>query len=454
MKDGGSVLRRELSRLGWVLPGWWAVGVIVALLLTLLLPRIWIVDAELDLAGADDAAFTRTKQALREELKRSGDGTVHLERRGRSLLVALHTAGEAAELDRRLESVFDDVLAEARQSHSRELEAERTRLEDALAQRRDVRAAADHALADALREQPAGGDTAVAARLGRMQAEVDGLAIEIRDGATRARALQARVAELDVAVRAGEPDAAAVERLEHALQQARERLDALPPGDVARTAAQADVDSLSAELERARAVLATQRADAAGLTARRESAREELANQRSRNQTTTRRESELRKLVEQTREELLRLQGENQSVQRLHAEQQSAESAERVARQNLERHQQLVERLRAEPRPLFRIVTPPEAPRLMSGMLPVQAVGLAVAAGVLLALLRLLATTVVGRRTRSLALLAGDLHVRALVELPVWRDAMADPGAKVRRAGALLFTAVGVVACLVYLVVV
>lgn len=454
MKDSGSVLRRELSRLGWVLPGWWAVGVIVVLLATLLLPRIWFVDAELDLAGADEAAFAGAERALREELQRSGGGTVHLERRGSGLLVALQSAEDAAGLDRRLESAFDTVLVAARQTRAREYEAERTRLEDALARSRDSRAAADHALADALREQPAGGDTAVAARLGRMQAEVDGLAIEIRDGAARERTLEARVAELDAALRAGEPDTAAVERLERELLQVRERLEALAPDDAGRTVAQADADSLVAELERARAALATQRSDAAGLTARRESAREELANQRSRNQAATRRESELRKLVEQAREELLRLQGENQSVQRLHAEQQSAESAERVALQDLERHQQLIERLRAEPRPLFRIVTPPEAPRLMSGMLPMQAVGLAVAAGVLLALVRLLATTVVGRRARSLALLAGDLHVRALVELPVWRDSMADPGAKVRRAGALLFTAIGVLACLAYLVVV
>lgn len=78
--------------------------------------------------------------------------------------------------------------------------------------------------------------------------------------------------------------------------------------------------------------------------------------------------------------------------------------------------------------------------------------GLAIAAGCAVAVLRLLAATVIGHERRSLALLADRLHVRALVELPTWRDTVRDPAAVLRRTSSVLVALFGVAACVLYAV--
>ncbi|HNC69302.1 MAG TPA: hypothetical protein PKZ77_02330, partial [Pseudomonadales bacterium] len=195
-----------------------------------------------------------------------------------------------------------------------------------------------------------------------------------------------------------------------------------------------------------------QRVEYAALVARRESAREELAHQRSANAAATRRAADLGRLIEESRTELLRLQGENEQIQRLN---EAGETAARVvagAREQLDAH--TVRMARESPQLPFTLVASRSEPELVHGLTSGQVVGLAAASGCVVVLLRLLAACMIRHETRNLALLADRLQVRALVELPVWRDSTRDPLATVRRVGSMLVALVGVTACAAYLLLV
>ena len=93
----------------------------------------------------------------------------------------------------------------------------------------------------------------------------------------------------------------------------------------------------------------------------------------------------------------------------------------------------------------------PGNPRLGSGWPAWQQLLAALAAGAVLAFLGLLQAASSARSAKSLALLADELQVKPLVELPVWRDPMADPAAQWRRAGLALLGLLAAAACAAFL---
>ncbi len=413
-QHGVGRLRREYARLRWTLPLWWTATVVAVLACGLVLPRTWIVESALRFGDTGTNAIADAEQVLRRLAVSSVTGELRFERVGAELRVELAANDQPQQLRSALPALIDAFVADRRQAALQVLRDEQQRLKSVLERAEAEDAAAQDRLGEALAALPAGGDTTVAARLGRMQAEAQRLALEIRDGNARVAALDARVAEL----------ATAIESM------------------------QADGDGVDASEPESAGEQGGPRVEYAALVARRESAREELAHQRSANAAATRRAAELGRLIEDSRVELLRLQGENEQIQRLNEAGETAARAVASAREQLDAHM-----ARQSPPLPFTLVASRSEPRLVRGLTREQMVGLAAAGGCVVVLLRLLAACVIRHETRNLALLADRLQVRALVELPVWRDSTRDPVATLRRAGSLVVALVGVTACAAYLLV-
>ena len=419
-QHGVGRLRREYARLRWTLPLWWTATAFVVLACGLVLPRTWTVESVLRFDASGPDVIADAEQGLRRLARSSTAGELRLERVGAELRVELAANDRPQELRVALPTLVDAFVTERRLAALQVLRDEQQRLQAVLERTEAEDTAARDRLGEALAALPAGGDTTVAARLGRMQAEAQRLALEIRDGNARSAALQARVAELDTELGAMQVDGVGVGTPE--------------PGSVQEQ-----------EQE-------SQRVEYAALVARRESAREEFAHQRSANVAATRRAADLGRLIEESRTELLRLQGENEQIQRLN---EAGETAARVvagAREQLDAH--TARMARESPQLPFTLVGSRSEPELVRGLTSGQVVGLAAAGGCVVVLLRLFAACMIRHETRNLALLADRLQVRALVELPVWRDSTRDPLATLRRVGSMLVALVGVTACAAYLLLV
>ncbi|HMV71803.1 MAG TPA: hypothetical protein PLN78_01780 [Pseudomonadales bacterium] len=417
-QHGVGRLGREYARLRWTLPLWWTATVLVVLACGLVLPRTWMVESVLRFDASGPDTIADAEQVLRRLAAPSAAGELRLERVGAELRVELVASDRPQELRAALPTLVDAFVTERRLAASQVWRDEQQRLKSVLARAEAEDTAARDRLGEALAALPAGGDTTVAARLGRMQAEAQRLALEIRDGNARSAALQARVAELDTELGSMQAEGGGVDTPEQGSAQEQQN----------------------------------QRVEYAALVARRESAREELAHQRSANAAATRRAADLGRLIEESRTELLRLQGENEQIQRLN---EAGETAARVvagAREQLDAH--TVRMARESPQLPFTLVASRSEPELVHGLTSGQVVGLAAASGCVVVLLRLLAACMIRHETRNLALLADRLQVRALVELPVWRDSTRDPLATVRRVGSMLVALVGVTACAAYLLLV
>ncbi len=417
-QHGVGRLGREYARLRWTLPLWWTATVLVVLACGLVLPRTWMVESVLRFDASGPDTIADAEQVLRRLAAPSAAGELRLERVGAELRVELVASDRPQELRAALPTLVDAFVTERRLAASQVWRDEQQRLKSVLARAEAEDTAARDRLGEALAALPAGGDTTVAARLGRMQAEAQRLALEIRDGNARSAALQARVAELDTELGSMQAEGGGVDTPEQGSAQEQQN----------------------------------QRVEYAALVARRESAREELAHQRSANAAATRRAADLGRLIEESRTELLRLQGENEQIQRLN---EAGETAARVvagAREQLDAHTARI--ARESPQLPFTLVGSRSEPELVRGLTSGQVVGLAAAGGCVVVLLRLLAACMIRHETRNLALLADRLQVRALVELPVWRDSTRDPLATVRRVGSMLVALVGVTACAAYLLLV
>lgn len=417
-QHGVGRLGREYARLRWTLPLWWTTTVLVVLACGLVLPRTWMVESVLRFDASGPDTIADAEQVLRRLAAPSAAGELRLERVGAELRVELVASDRPQELRAALPTLVDAFVTERRLAASQVWRDEQQRLKSVLARAEAEDTAARDRLGEALAALPAGGDTTVAARLGRMQAEAQRLALEIRDGNARSAALQARVAELDTELGSMQAEGGGVDTPEQGSAQEQQN----------------------------------QRVEYAALVARRESAREELAHQRSANAAATRRAADLGRLIEESRTELLRLQGENEQIQRLN---EAGETAARVvagAREQLDAHTARI--ARESPQLPFTLVGSRSEPELVRGLTSGQVVGLAAAGGCVVVLLRLLAACMIRHETRNLALLADRLQVRALVELPVWRDSTRDPLATVRRVGSMLVALVGVTACAAYLLLV
>lgn len=398
-QDGDGRLRREFARLRWSLPLWWTATILVVLACALWLPRSWEAGFALRFDGADAAGMADAEQQLQRLLDPSSGVTLDAERQGGELRVVLSTHDRPQAFAAIASNLLDTFVEQRRQSALQAQRNEQQRLSAAAVRADAERMAARDGLNAALAALPTGGDATVAARLGRMQAEAQTLALAIRDDRARIAALQARVAEFDAAV------------------------DAASAG-----AGEGDAE----------------------LLARRASAHEELAHLRSANAAAVRRAAELDRLTDAARAELVRLQGRNEQIQGLNEALEAATEALRSAQRRLEVH---TSRMADAPVPLgFEVVDTQLEPRLAQGLEPPQVLGLAIAAGCAVAVLRLLAATVIGHERRSLALLADRLHVRALVELPTWRDTVRDPAAVLRRTSSVLVALFGVAACVLYAV--
>lgn len=417
-QHGVGRLGREYARLRWTLPLWWTATVLVVLACGLVLPRTWMVESVLRFDASGPDTIADAEQVLRRLAAPSAAGELRLERVGAELRVELVASDRPQELRAALPTLVDAFVTERRLAASQVWRDEQQRLKSVLARAEAEDTAARDRLGEALAALPAGGDTTVAARLGRMQAEAQRLALEIRDGNARSAALQARVAELDTELGSMQAEGGGVDTPEQGSAQEQQN----------------------------------QRVEYAALVARRESAREELAHQRSANAAATRRAADLGRLIEESRTELLRLQGENEQIQRLN---EAGETAARVvagAREQLDAHTARI--ARESPQLPFTLVGSRSEPELVRGLTSGQVVGLAAAGGCVVVLLRLLAACMIRHETRNLALLADRLQVRALVELPVWGDSTRDPLATVRRVGSMLVALVGVTACAAYLLLV
>jgi chromosome segregation ATPase len=367
-----------------------------------------------------------------------------------------------------LQEIIDGLVTGTRESLSDALHSDAARLEREVQAARGGQAAAQQVLADALAALPEGGNAAAGARLGKLQAEADTLALEIRAGRARQGQLEARVQELAVELGQAQPDAARVQALEQQLRAAQATLGrtaaaaadvAAKPGTAADIEAakadsarsQQEVEALSRTRAQAQNELAEAGARHAGLVARHASAQEELANLGRVAQENARRERQLRRLVEEARGELVRLEGENEQIQQLNRAVTAADARLHDAESALARHAEALARMREQPQLPYALSAGPGNPRLGSGLPPWQQLLLALAGGVVFAFVRLLEAAFSARSAKSLARLADELQVKALVELPVWRDPMSDPAANWRRAGLVLLGLLTAAACVVFL---
>jgi len=451
--NGGLVetLRREHARLRWSLVNVCSLTVLAVLAASFLVPRSYVSEAVLGFSVADAGSIPATAERLRSLAAGRHGGIANIQPRGRELVVGVQS-DDPAQARPELKSLLDSLMADARQAQLGALDAQAKRLARAVDAAKEQLAAARKATADALAVLPAGGNAAAAARLGKLQAESDGLALEIRDGRRHVADLEARVEELGAEIDGARPDAAAVDALERQLKEAQGELGravASGGGDAAK--AHAHVEALEKSLTGARATLDAERSRQAGLVARRESAQEELANRRRQNEASERRAAQLEALVEEARKELVRLEGENAQIQQLGKTESAAERTLSDAEDEAARHAASVERARERPDLPFTLSVPPGEPRLAAGFAAWQYVLIGVAAGVAGSLAALLLHGLRARDSKSLARLAEQLQVKALVELPVWRDPIVDAGARRRRARALSLLVFSAASCAVYL---
>lgn len=412
-QNGVGRLRREYARLRWTLPVWWTATILVVLAAGSLMPRAWVADFVLRFDGVHASAIADSEQRL-GELRDASPGTaLHFSQQGVDLRVELSATEKPQQLGPALLRLLDTFVRDRQQALSQAQQETAERLRAALERAETERGAVRAELDEALAAMPAGGDAAAAARLGRMQAEAQSLGLAIRDGKARQAELQARIEELDAAIAA--------------LPQAS------PAGD--EEAARQDADGQGAE--------------PAALLARRESAREDLLHLERTNAAAARRSAELARLIDANRSELLRLQAENAQILQLNEKLETATQMLQSAQQQLDAHQANAARTMALG---FTVASVQPEPRIAHGLDTLHMVGLAVAAACIVVLLRLLAASTIRPETRNLVLLADRLHVRALAELPTWRDAARDPVAALRRVASMLVGLVGAAACVFYAV--
>ena len=461
------IMRREYLRLRGRLFVLFCVAVLALLAAGLLLPRTYVSDAVLAFDSNALDAMPATADQLRALASRHAEGVLHVETRGRELLLGWEGARPAG-LRETLKELIDALVAGTRESLAEALDADAARLDSEVQAARAGQAAAQQALADALAALPEGGNAAAGARLGKLQAEADTLALEIRAGRARQAEVQARVRELAAELDEARPDGARVQALEQQLRAAQSALGkaAADAADLTAKAgaaaeieaaragsvkAQQDVEELSRKLADAQNELAQAGARHAALVARHASAQEELASLGRVAEDNGRRERQLRRLVEEARSELVRLEGENEQVQQLNRAVSGADAQLREAEAALARHDEALARMRERPELPYALSAGPGNPRLGSGLPAWQQLLLALAAGTMIVFLRLLEAAFSARSAKSLARLADELQVKALVELPVWRDPMSDPSAKWRRAGLVLLGLLSAAACLFFL---
>jgi hypothetical protein len=461
------IMRREYLRLRGRLFVLFCIAVLALLAAGIFLPRTYVSDAVLAFDSNALDAMPATVEQLRALAARHPEGKLRVETRGRELLLGWEGTRPVG-LRETLKELIDALVAQTRNSLADALDADAARLEREVQAAREGQGAAQQALAAALAALPEGGDAAAGARLGKLQAEADALALEIRGFRTRQAELEARVQELAARLGEGQPDAARVQTLEQQLRAAQAALGraaaaaadvAAKPGtaaeiEVARAEnarAQQEVDALSRTLMEAQNEFAAAGARYAGLVARHASAQEELASLRSVAEDSGRRERQLRRLVDEARSDLVRLEGENEQIQQLNRAVTAADALLRDAEAGLARHAEVVAQMRERPELPYALSAGPGNPRLGSGLPAWQQLLLALAAGVMIALLRLLEAAFSARSAKSLVRLADELQVKALVELPVWRDPMSDPAAIWRRAGLVLLGLLTAAAGIVFL---
>ena len=461
------IMRREYVRLRARLFVLFCVAVLALLAAGLFLPRTYVSDAVLAFDSNALDAMPATAEQLRALASRHAEGVLRVETRGRELLLGWEGARPAG-LRETLKELIDALVAGTRESLSEALDADAARLEREVRAAREAGAAAEQALAAALAALPKGGDAAAGARLGKLQAEAEVLALETRTGRGRQAELEARVRELATGLEAAEPDDARVLALETQLREAQAALGraaaaaadwaAKPratPESAAATAerdrAQREVDTLSRTLVAAQDELVAAGTRQAALAARHAAAQEELVQLRGVADANTRRERQLRRLIEEARGELVRLEGENEQIQKLDRAVSVADAGLRDAESALARQAEAVAQARERPELPYTLSAGPGNPRLGSGWPAWQQLLAAVAAGAALAFLGLLQAAASARSAKSLVLLADELQVKPLVELPVWRDPMTDPAARWRRAGLVLLGLLTAAACAAFL---
>ena len=463
-----TTMRREYARLRARLFVLFCVAVIALLAAGSFLPRTYVSDAVLAFDSSALDAMPAAADRLRALASAHPGGALRAETRGRELLLGWEGAHPAG-LRETLKQLIDELVAHSRETLAASQAADAARLEREVQAAREARAAAEQALAAALAALPEGGDAAAGARLGKLQAEAEALALDMRAGRSRQAELEARVQELATGLEEAEPDDARVQALEAQLRDAQAALGraaaaaadlagkpgATPAGIEAARAesarAQQAVDALSRDLADAQDELVAAGTRHAALAARHAAAQEELAQLRGVAEASARQERQLGRLIEEARAELMRLEGENEQIQQLDRAVSAADAALRDAESALARQAETAARTRGRPELPYTLSAGPGNPRLGSGWPAWQQLLAALAAGAVLAFLGLLQAASSARSAKSLALLADELQVKPLVELPVWRDPMADPAAQWRRAGLALLGLLAAAACAAFL---
>lgn len=460
--------RKEFARLRWSLLSMASLVVLAVLVLGYLLPPRYAADAVLSFSRPAPGAMDEARDALAALAAGRTDGTLRARALGNELLLSFESA--APSLARTaLGAVIDAFTADTRESLARALAQEADRLDRELAGARAAHEAAQQELQQALAALPEGGAGAAGARLGHLQAEADALALDIRDGRRRAEELDARVRELDAQIDALRPDASTVQSLESTLQQAQARLAAglaarselaasgrsasgeLQQAEAAVERAQAEVDQVNAALAAARQTLADERARRAGLVARREGALEETTSLRGATEAKARRANQLNRLIAEARADLERLERQDLAIQRLSGAAKAAEARLREAEEGVAENDEAAVRLRERPELPFTLSVPPGPPRLISGMERWQYVALALGMGLGALLVVLILAALIGRSGKSVARLADQFEVPALVELPIWRDVKVEPSVRRARGAALLLMLLAAGGCVGFL---
>ena len=214
------IMRREYLRLRGRLFVLFCVAVLALLAAGFFLPRTYVSDAVLAFDSNALDAMPATAEQLRALASRHAEGVLHVETRGRELLLGWEGARPAG-LRETLKELIDALVAGTRESLADALDADAARLGSEVQAAREGQAAAQQALADALAALPEGGNAAAGARLGKLQAEADTLALEIRAGRARQAELQARVQELAAGLDEAQPRGARVQALEQQLRAAQ-----------------------------------------------------------------------------------------------------------------------------------------------------------------------------------------------------------------------------------------
>jgi len=460
-----TIMRREYARLRARLFVLFCVVVLALLAAASFLPRSYVSDAVLAFDSSALDAMPASAERLRTLASAHPGGALRVEMRGRELLLGWEGAHPAG-LRETLKQLIDELVTHSRASLADAQAADAARLEREVQAAREARASAEQALAAALAALPEGGDAAAGARLGKLQAETEARSLETRAGRSRQAELEARVQELAAGLEAAEPDDTRVQALEAQLRDAQAALGRAAAADLAakpgatadadaaraeRERAQQQVDTLSRTLAAAQDELVAAGTRHAALAARHAAAEEELAQLRAVAEANARQERQLGRLIEEARGELVRLEGENEQIQQLDRAVSTADAGLRDAESALARQAEAMAQARERPELPYTLSAGPGNPRLGSGWPAWQQLLAALAAGAVLALLGLLQAAASARSARSLVLLADELQVKPLVELPVWRDPMTDPAAQWRRAGLALLGLLTAAACAAFL---